>query len=212
MAASVILVHGLWFGPWAMARLARRLRGEGFLVRRFNYASTAGSLQEHAHELLEFSRQVGSAQQSLHFVGHSLGGLVTLRMLGQETGLPPGRVLLLGSPLDGSHVARRSSGIPGAGKLLGSARETLHSGYGQLPTDRDTGMIAGTRALGLGMLLGGAGSPSDGTVSVAETRTTGFKDHLLLPVTHTGLLFSSEVARQSAVFLRSGSFHWPATC
>lgn len=215
MAASVILVHGLWFGPWAMARLANKLRVEGFTVRRFRYASTAGSLDDHARGLQAFSSEYVSRCQpgdALHFVGHSLGGLVILRMLGKATGLPQGRVLMLGSPLVGSEVARRASGIPGAGKLLGNVRDALHSGYGQLPTDRETGMIAGTTAMGLGVLLGGTGKPGDGTVSVDETRATGFKDHLLLPTTHTGLLFSSEVAWQSAVFLRTGSFQWPATC
>jgi pimeloyl-ACP methyl ester carboxylesterase len=193
-----------------MSRLGRKLQAAGFSVRRFTYPSTAGQLDVHSRQLLEFCRQ--SRPERLHFVAHSLGGLVSLHMLNKNPELPPGRVVLLGSPLDGSGVVRRSAGIPGAGKLLGEAKTALEQGYGDLPAGRETGMIAGTRDIGLGTLLGGAGKPGDGTVSVAETRTTGLKDHLLLPVTHTGLLFSSSVARQVICFLQTGSFDWPAAC
>jgi pimeloyl-ACP methyl ester carboxylesterase len=201
---EVILVHGLWFGSWAMARLARKLRAGGFDVRRFSYSTTAGDLRAHAAELREFARRSQSDQ--LHFASHSLGGLVTLGMLNADEGLPPGRVVLMGSPLDGSVVARRSRKVPGAEKLLGEIRSTLEHGYEYLPGDRETGMIAGSRAFGLGMVVGGAGKPGDGTVAVRETLTEGLKDHLVLPVTHTGMLYSAEVARQAAWFLKFGSF------
>jgi len=208
--SEVILVHGLWFGSWAMASLARKLRADGFAVRRFDYSSTAGTLDAHSAQLLGFARQ--SSAQRLHFVGHSLGGLVCLHMLNDGQDIPPGRLVLLGSPLAGSAIARRTGGIPGAEKLLGQIRTALQAGYGQLGSGRQTGMIAGTRSIGLGMLLGGTGKPGDGTVTVDETRTRGLKDHLLLPVSHTGMLYSSEVARQAGCFLRTGSFDWPLAC
>jgi pimeloyl-ACP methyl ester carboxylesterase len=204
MNGEVILVHGLWFGSWAMARLDRNLRAEGFAVRRFAYATTAGSLAAHSLRLADFARESRVGQ--LHFVAHSLGGLVTLRMLAAVPGLPAGRVVLLGSPLDGSVVARKARHIPGADRLLGDVRADLERGYSVLPEARDTGMIAGSRSMGLGLLLGGAGRPGDGTVAVSETRKTGLTDHLVLPVTHTGMLYSGEVARQSAGFLKTGRF------
>jgi pimeloyl-ACP methyl ester carboxylesterase len=201
---EVILVHGLWVGSWAMARLARKLRTGGFDVRHFSYSTTAGDLRAHAAELREFAR--ASQSDQLHFASHSLGGLVTLGMLNADQGIPPGRVVLMGSPLDGSIAARRSRKVPGADKLLGEIRSTLEQGYEHLPGGRETGMIAGSRAFGLGMLVGGAGKPGDGTVAVRETLAEGLKDHLVLPVTHTGLLYSAEVARQVAWFLKFGSF------
>ncbi len=206
---EVILVHGLWFGSWAMGRLARKLQAEGFNVRRFSYSTTAGDLQAHAMELREFAR--ASQSDQLHFASHSLGGLVTLGMLNADEGLPPGRVVLMGSPLDGSVVARRTRKVPGAEKLLGEIQSTLEHGYEYLPPDRETGMIAGSRAFGLGMLVGGAGKPGDGTVAVRETLATGLKDHLVLPVTHTGMLYSAEVARQASSFLKSGRFDRTST-
>lgn len=210
MSSEVILVHGLWFGSWSMARLDKNLRTSGLNVRRFDYSSTSGRLDDHSRKLLEFARQSNS--ERLHFVAHSLGGLVTLNMLNENPDLPPGRVVLLGSPLAGSAVARRLRRMSGAEKLLGRIRTALIKGYGQLDTGHETGMIAGTRSIGLGMLLGGTGKPGDGTVTVDETRTTGLKDHLLMPVSHTSMLYSSEVARQTACFLRTGSFDWPLAC
>jgi pimeloyl-ACP methyl ester carboxylesterase len=211
MAGSpeIILVHGLWFGSWAMAGMAKKLQTEGFRVRRFSYKTTTGDLRAQAAELREFAR--ASQSDQLHFASHSLGGLVTLGMLHADAGLPPGRVVLMGSPLDGSIVARRSRKVPGVEKLLGEIRSTLEGGYEYLPGDRETGMIAGSRAIGLGMLMGGAGKPGDGTVAVRETLAEGLQDHLVLPVTHTGMLYSAEVARQVAGFLKSGSFDRTST-
>jgi pimeloyl-ACP methyl ester carboxylesterase len=203
-APVVVLVHGLWFGPWSLGLLARRLRQAGFEPRRFRYRSTRAGLAEHARALRQFVGSPGS--QPVHFVAHSLGGLVTLRMLAEEAELPSGRLVLLGSPLGGSAAARKSARLPGAGRLLGAAQPALGSGFATLAADRDIGMIAGSRSIGLGLLLGGLGEPGDGTVAVAETRAEGLRQHRLLPVTHTGMLFSKQVAREVAYFLRTGSF------
>jgi pimeloyl-ACP methyl ester carboxylesterase len=203
-APLVVLVHGLWFGSWSLGLLARRLRQAGFEPRRFRYHSIRAGLAEHAHALRQFVGSPGS--QPVHFVAHSLGGLVTLCMLAEEAGLPSGRVVLLGSPLRGSAAARKSARLPGAGRLLGAAQPALRSGFATMAADRDIGMIAGSRSIGLGMLLGGLGEPGDGTVAVAETRSEGLREHRLLPVTHTGMLFSRQVAREVAHFLRAGSF------
>jgi pimeloyl-ACP methyl ester carboxylesterase len=207
-APQVVLVHGLWFGPWSLAPLAQRLRRAGFEPRRFRYRTTTAALDQHARDLRAF---VGPAPQTpLHFVAHSLGGLVTLQMLAAYPDLPAGRVVLLGSPLRGSLAARKARRVPGGRRLLGAARPTLESGIaGPAPgreIGREIGMIAGSRGIGLGLLLGGVGGPGDGTVAVAETRAEGLADHRVLPVTHTGLLFSRAVARQACHFLQNGRF------
>ena len=62
------------------------------------------------------------------------------------------------------------------------------------------------------MLLGGVGGAGDGTVALRETHMPGLADHITLPVTHTGMLYSREVARQAAYFLRTGGFEHPAAC
>jgi pimeloyl-ACP methyl ester carboxylesterase len=201
---AVVLVHGLWFGAWSLRLLARRLRQAGFAPRRFRYRTTRGGIDAHAYALRQFIGCEGYPE--LHIVAHSLGGLVTLKMLADNADLPPGRVVLLGSPLRGSAIARKTNAIPGGNRLLGAARPQLESGYARLVAGRDIGMIAGSRSFGLGLLLGGLGEPGDGTVAIAETRVDGLRQHLVLPVTHTGMLFSKVVVQEAAHFLRMGSF------
>jgi hypothetical protein len=139
-------------------------------------------------------------------MGHSLGGLLILQMLARGQWRQPGKLLFLGSPLNGSAVARRAEHWPGANLLLGHARGRLFHGQAGWPEQRTSGMIAGTRAAGLGRLVGGLDKPNDGTVSVVETRHPGLTEHISLPVTHTGMLFSAQVARQANSFLSRGRF------
>lgn len=203
-APQLVLVHGLWFGAWSLGLLARRLARQGYAVRRFRYRTTRAGLDQHAAALRQFVGTPDAPQ--LHFVAHSLGGLVTLRMLAAGGQLPPGRVVLLGSPLNGSTVARRAGNWPGGKHLFGAVRPALAEGCLDMPPDRPTGAIAGQRGFGLGQLAGGYEGPGDGTVALSETLAPGLAAHLVLPVTHTGMLFSREVARQAGAFLRSGRF------
>ncbi len=202
--AEVILVHGLWYGSWALRSLSHRLRKDGFKVRHFAYPATSIPLAAHAGNLFEFASDTRS--DGIHFLGHSLGGLVILRMMADTPELPPGRIVLLGSPLGGSVVARRMRNLPGSEKLLGEAGTAIEKGYSRIPEDRETGMIAGSMGLGLGVMMGGTGGPGDGTVSLEEASCPGLHDRMVLPVSHTGLLYSAKVARHAANFLETGRF------
>lgn len=201
---EVILVHGLWYGPWTLRKLEKALKEQGYATRKFKYAPTSDVLDAHAAELYSFARETDFRVQ--HFLGHSLGGLLILRMLTKFNELAPGRVLLLGSPLRGSVTARKAGRLPRSGALFGKVRGVLEGGYSTLPQGRDTGMIAGSRGFGLGMLTGGVGGPGDGTVGLAETEIDGLKSRIVLPVTHSGMLFSAAVISQSVYFINSGEF------
>jgi hypothetical protein len=143
-------------------------------------------------------------------VGHSLGGLVILKLFESDAtdALPPGRIVFLGSPLNGSRSAQNLARLPLGTTLLGrGVREEL-----LIPRERcwrgqrDLGVIAGSLSVGLGKLVGARGAPNDGTIFVDETRLPGISQHLVMPVSHTGLPFSKSVARQTGAFLRSGKF------
>lgn len=205
--SEIVLVHGLWFGAWALAPLAHWLAADGTPVRRISYPCTRETLGEHARRLHEFARETDTATR--HFVGHSMGGLVILRMLGLFDDVPPGRIVFLGSPLRGSRAARQAEKLPGSQALMGQAEPALKEGYDRCPKGREAGMIAGSKGIGLGRLVGGLDGPGDGTVSLEETRAPWLKAHLVLPVTHTGLVVSKEVARQTARFLQTGAFDDP---
>jgi hypothetical protein len=89
---------------------------------------------------------------------------------------------------------------------MGGARDALVEGFTKLPAGREVGVIAGCQPYGLGRLLGGLHKPHDGAVAVHETQLAGARAHLVLPVSHTSMVCSREVARQAAVFLRYGRF------
>jgi pimeloyl-ACP methyl ester carboxylesterase len=202
--ADVVLVHGLWYRAWSLRALARQLTRAGFRVHLFSYPTRTRDLADNARDLAGFCRAIDCREP--RFVAHSLGGLVLLHMLGRQPDLPTGRMVLLGTPLRGSAVARRSLGMPGGALLLGRAAPVLAAGHAGSLGGRAVGMLCGTKPLGLGRLTGGLDGPNDGTVLVEETRHDDLADHLQLPVTHTGMLISPSVARQVAWFLHDGAF------
>src|SRR5262245_19441752 len=102
---TVVLVHGLWVHGVAMSLMKRRIAKCGYPVHSYSYPSVRLSLTENAERLTHFCRGIAPAR--MHLVGHSLGGLIALRTVSIAVGLPPGRVVLLGTPFAECHSARR---------------------------------------------------------------------------------------------------------
>lgn len=192
-----------------MAWLARRLRGCGFRVVHFSYPSLSRTVSDNAVQLGVLLASLNTPV--IHLVGHSLGGLVILRLLQDNPDLPPGRVVLLGTSYAGSHTARGLAGHAATRWLLGKSYEGGLRGNGpSWSGGRELGVIAGSRPLGIGWLVPGLAKPNDGTVAVAETHMLGANAELTLPVSHTGMLFSAEVAGALCRFLHTGQFsHGP---
>jgi pimeloyl-ACP methyl ester carboxylesterase len=208
---DVILVHGVWMPGAVMAWLKQHLaHHHGFRGHLFSYASIRGTLDENAELLADFIRDLGI--DDVHLVGHSLGGVVSLRMLALNDDAPPGRLVCLGSPLCGSRVAstltRHSWGISVLGKALvaGVLDEAAIKWAARVTDHREIGIIAGTRSMGVGRLVTTFDEDCDGTVTVSETRLPGARDHLCLPVSHMGMTMSRAVADQTAAFLQRGEF------
>lgn len=200
----VILLHGMWMRGFTLGRLASRLAEAGFSTEIIDYASVASGPDGVVDRLRK--RMGAASADAVHLIGHSLGGLVALRAVDTDSALPPGRVLCLGSPLVGSAAARGLDGWGGMNWMLGRSRDILCSGVQPWTRPREVGVIAGTRALGLGNLFGHFDDAHDGTVSVTETQLPGIVDHYSLPVSHSGLVFSRGVAALSIGFLRDGRF------
>lgn len=202
---SVVLVPGLFMGGISMAVLQRRLCDCGFDARRFSYYSSRLSPSQNAVRLNDFLWTVQSPV--VHFVCHSLGGLVLRHLFCHFPDQRPGRVVTLGTPHRGSVVAARLARVLPFRLLLGAS---LTQGLlGDVPPWQDThalGVIAGTRSLGAGELLSALPKPNDGTVAVLETELPGMRAHVQLPVTHTGLLVAPSVARYVCEYLRTGIF------
>jgi len=203
---TVVLVHGLWVHGIAMELMRRRVARCGYRALAYSYPSMRLTLAENAERLARFCRELAATR--LHFVGHSLGGLIILRLLERAPRLPPGRAVLLGSPVAGSLAARRLARLPGGRSALGrSAPEWREAAPPGLAAGWDIGVIAGRVPVGIGRIVApDLPAPSDGVVSVAETRWPATRDHVVLNVNHFGMLFSRAVVRQVCAFLRDGSF------
>jgi pimeloyl-ACP methyl ester carboxylesterase len=203
---AVVVVHGLWMIGSVMAILSRRLEPHGFDVATFGYASIREGLESNAAKLAEFLARVPG--DTVHLLGHSLGCVVIRALLEWHSPVRPGRIVCLGPPFAGSVTAERVSRLPGGSHLLGlSMRDLLaRGGFATVPAGREIGIIAGSIGIGLGRLFGRFDGPNDGMVTVAETRLAGAADHIVLPVAHTSLLWSREVARQAEHFIRTGQF------
>lgn len=201
----VVLVHGLWMSGMVFALLARRLRAYGFDVALFSYPSVTLTLEQNVRRLERFV--ASHPAPKTHFVGHSLGGLVVLSFLASAPDVSLGRVVLLGSPCNGCSAADQLSRTQSGQLLLGRALPQWRPENGVAVTSRtQVGVVAGTHRLGMGRLLVKLTGPNDGVVTVEETRIPGLTDHVILPVSHSGMIVSGRVAQQAGCFLRSGTF------
>jgi pimeloyl-ACP methyl ester carboxylesterase len=209
--SSIVTVHGLWMGGAAMGVLRRRLEPLGFTVHEFSYSSITCSLAECTDALAEFVERVPG--DTVHLVGHSLGGVLICAML--ERALPArlGRVVCLGSPLKGSRTAARLMRWPGGRHLVGRCLVDVNArgGFGAWRAGVEVGCIAGRLPYGVGRLIGPFEEPNDGTVAVVETAIAGLADHIVLPVSHVALLWSARVAAQVQHFLERGRFRHEPT-
>ncbi|MGE8281461.1 MAG: esterase/lipase family protein [Stenotrophomonas sp.] len=197
----VLILHGIWNTRSWLLPLAWRLRSQGFVVDTFGYPSVFGGPEVAVPQLLQ--RLQGRGPVSL--VGHSLGGLVALEALRQSPQLEVPRVVCLGSPLRGSGTARVMA-EHGWALALGRSGGLLQHGLPEWQGQAEVGLIAGSVAHGLGALVGALEGDSDGTVGLAETRLPGLADHCVVPVSHSGLVLSPQVAHLTAGFLRQGRF------
>ncbi len=207
LQTSVVVVHGLWMTGIESFLLQRHLHAQtGWSTVSFRYSSVKDPVGEIVERLANFIQQL--PQGPVHLVGHSLGGVIIHRLVhGMALGRP-GRAVLLCSPIQGSRAAASLARLPLGARMLGkSVRATLLDPRPRSwEAEREAGVIAGTRSLGFGRLIGAIDKPNDGTVTIAETRLPGATDSIDLPVSHTSALFSTSVASQAACFLLNGRF------
>jgi pimeloyl-ACP methyl ester carboxylesterase len=209
MQETVVLVHGVLMTGKVMAVLARRLKGCGYRTELFDYPTRRHSMRDNARLLTRFIGGLGAGR--VHLVGHSMGGMLILRALQDNPGMPPGRVVLMGTPVRGSGVAKRLYSYgPGRWLLGASAEGGLLEAVPDWTYGREIGVIAGDMPVGIGMALGGLSGRHDGTVGVAETCLEGATDTLVVNASHTSLVLSRRVAGQICNFLRQGHFAIPS--
>jgi hypothetical protein len=213
MKTAAVFVHGLWLTGTESALLRRRLAAKhGITCHSFTYRTVGSSMEPVLEGLTRFASRIDADR--LHFVGHSLGGIVLHRYFEHLQangghGLPPGRVVFLGSPTVKSRTAERVGKLPVLSRMIGRMvvnELVTPSGTREWRSDRELGLIAGSRPLGLGRFFARFDEDCDGTIGVSETKLPGATAHLTLPVSHMGMLLSADVARSVGEFLERGRF------
>ncbi len=210
-ADCVVLLHGLARTAGAMRHLIEPFEAEGHKVINVDYPSrkhTVEKLAPLAVKALGYDKC--GATERVHFVTHSMGGIL-LRYYLQHNKIPTlGRVVMLAPPNQGSQVVDNLKSVPGyklingpAGMQLGTDAQSIPMQLGAV--DFELGVIAGTKTFNpiLSQFLP---NPDDGKVSVAHTRVDGMNDFITLPVTHTFMMKSKAVIEQAVHFIKSGRF------
>jgi pimeloyl-ACP methyl ester carboxylesterase len=201
----VVVVHGLWLTGGAMTILRARFEQMGYQARSFTYPSVHEDLSHNAAQLFAFVQALRA--EKIHFVGHSMGGLLVLQMLKEHTDPRVGRVVLAGSPYQDIHAVKNLMRNAFTQSVVGkSVSQWLTQAKPDVASTYDIGVIAGDRSMGLGRLVSHLPKPNDGTIIVEETEVPGAKDSIVLHVTHSQMLFSAKVAEQAAYFLERGQF------
>ncbi len=210
-ADRVVLLHGLGRTESAMLILENSLAAAGFEVHNIGYPSndeTPAQLVARVSDAID--RCCTGDGATVHFVGHSLGGLLIRAYL--AAGLPEnlGRVVLLGTPNHGSELADLDEGLPGTMlDLAGPTAQMLGTGPDGFaaslpPPNYEVGVIAGTRdALVTNEWLP---LPNDSMVSLASAKLEGMTDFRAFELTHWGLRNSLAVADATVAFLNDGRF------
>jgi pimeloyl-ACP methyl ester carboxylesterase len=193
-----------------MARLELALEKRGYRVVNVDYDSRRGAIENLAVEAIEPALAACAGAARVHFVTHSLGGILLRQYLAHHAIENLGRVVMLGPPNKGSEKVDRLHDFPGFHFIYGDAGMQLGTGAASVPNrlgaaDFDVGIIAGTRSIKL-LLPSLVPDPSDGTVSVDSTRLEGMSDHLEMDVTHSFMMRNKRVIEQVIHYLEHGRF------
>jgi pimeloyl-ACP methyl ester carboxylesterase len=211
---TIVLLHGLGRSARNMLIPKWRLQARGYRVCNIGYATRVASVEAAADAVHASLEQSGTDEAPVHFVTHSLGGLVLRALLSRHAVPGTGRAVMLAPPNAGSEIADRLRGSPWTRSILGPLADQLGTRSEDLPSRLPIpsipfGVIAGDRWINPAGPLW-LPAPHDGTVSVASTRLEGMADHIVLPYTHTFIMNPAVVADQIDAFLRQGRFLHPA--
>lgn len=206
----VVLLHGLGRSSFSMRALAAKLEEAGYATHRIDYPSTR--LEAEALGPMLGAQLDACCREAprLHFVTHSLGGLVVRAYLAEHRPPNLGRVVMLAPPNHGSEWADSFADVAVFRWVMGPTAAELGTGPGSLPNrlpaaDFPVGVIAGTgvvNPVGAELIPG----EDDGTVSVESTRLDGMTDFIEVDASHSFIMYSDEVAAQVVAFLSHGRF------
>jgi pimeloyl-ACP methyl ester carboxylesterase len=210
-AEPVIVVHGLGRTEVSMSVLEYRLEAAGYWVISFDYPSTSEPIETLVQQLAdEVARCCADSPETVHFVTHSMGGVIVRSYLAEHSPEHEGRVVMLSPPSQGSELIDVFSDSPllrlivgPAGVSLGTDSLGIASRLG--PAQFSLGIITGDRSFNAitSWLIPG---DDDGKVSVERARIDGAAGFLVVPASHTFIMNREDVGDETIHFLEHGRF------
>jgi pimeloyl-ACP methyl ester carboxylesterase len=212
---GVVLLHGISRTARSLHKMQRAIEAAGFATLNSGYASRHKALQALAEDIQPaIERFADGIDGSVHFVCHSMGGLLARVYLARHRPKRLGRVVMLGTPNGGSELVDRLKNFAPyraffgpAGQQLGTQRDAAVNAM-LPPVDYPVGIIAGDRSIyPLASAL--LPKPNDGRVSVENTKLDGMADHIVVRSSHPWLVWNRSAIGQTIAFLRDGRFGEP---
>lgn len=209
---GVVLLHGLLRTHRSMRKIARACQVAGFATLNIDYPSRKGTIEDHAMQMAAAIITFATRFERVHLVGFSMGAMIIREFLAHYRPSNLGHVVMLGAPLHGSDVAdflTTHQHFKRVATLLGPALPELTTTQQRARTqpevDYPLGIIAGvTTMFGPWNKLFG-NKPNDGLVALDSTRMEGMSGHIVLPLSHTGLMFNRAAIRAVVCFLTRGT-------
>lgn len=208
----VILLHGLARSRWSMWRMERFLADQGYRTVNIDYPSTGAAIGDLAetHVAAAVDQCRKDFPGKIHFVTHSMGGILARRYL-QDHSLPPGsRVVMLSPPNRGSELADHLKDFWGYRWIMGPAGQELGTGPDSVPNslppaEVEIGIITGDKADNPVAFFAFDG-PNDGRVSVESAKLSEMKDFRVVHASHAFIMMNSTVLEEVLYFLENGRF------
>jgi triacylglycerol lipase len=211
----VVLLHGLGRTAASMKGLEWYLGRRGYRVVNVNYPSTRTSIEHLANHYLDaaLTGQITDHTVKVHFVTHSMGGILLRQYLSNHSAKNIGRAVMLAPPNQGSELADYLNRHWLYRRILRESRQQLGTAATDVPkrlgpVHFELGVIAGDRSLNpwFSSIIPG---PDDGKVSVENTKIEGMKDFLVVHSSHTWMMWRRQTLRQVEQFLTKGCFDQP---
>ncbi|MCP4756815.1 MAG: alpha/beta hydrolase [Proteobacteria bacterium] len=211
----VILLHGLARTSKSMTTMKEALSREGYKVVNIDYPSRKFRIEKLANDTIPKgvmeSRSIDP--NNIHFVTHSLGGILIRYYLSAKRIQNLGRVVMLSPPNQGSEIVDKLGNVPGfywlngpAGQQLGTIADSIPIKLGEVKFE--LGVITGNKSINLILSLLIPGD-DDGKVSIENAKVKGMSDFLVLPHSHPFIMKSDDVIHQTKHFLQYGRFEKP---